>query len=96
MHPENKHYRWQNDIYNKFISRNALCEANAKSLEELKLSSDSMLRDLIATGVVIQVRERYYLNEEKAIRHFRRQSLTISAFVIVFLLLLLIGYLTLT
>jgi hypothetical protein len=94
MHPANKHYQWQNYIYNKFISMNALCEANAKSLEELELSSDLIFSNLMTTGVIIQVKDRYYLNENKAIQYFRKRSIIISAAVVILLLLALIGYLT--
>ncbi len=95
MYPAGRHYRYRNDIYNRFISMNALCESNAKSLGELGLSPDGMFHHLMTTGVILQIKNRYYLNEEKAIRYFRRRSLIISATVILFLLLALIGYLVL-
>lgn len=93
MHPANKRYQWQNYIYNQFISMNALCEANAKSLKELELSPDLIFNDLMTTGVIIQVRDRYYINEEKAVRYFRKRSLIISATVVILLLFALISYL---
>ena len=79
-------------IINTFINTETTATYSAKSLKELKLKPNSIFKRLIKRGLLIEILDKYYLDEQKLLEYNNKRKKIMTIVIISVIIVILTEY----